>query len=464
VSTVFGRPAAVVVGVIFIAFFVIVAVIYNMAFARILFVSGLDHRLPGGLARVNRHQAPSRAILVQTIIVLTIAVYTYFLGPVLFWTHSQTFTFQVYDITQATTTVIWCISMAMLFLDLPILLRRFRKLFAANPGQLIAPPWLLYLCCAFGGAASLLGIWAIFSSSWDTKLISNSSWILYVGVTTLVCLIIGLLSSAYPRLLSSLNEQTARARENARLYDELSAAYAKLSELDLLKDAFITTASHELRTPLTIVRGYLELLDEMDDIDNQMRRDFIHKARRACDELVLLQANIMDASRLRTDTVALQCTNIQLSSVCAAMIDLFEPLIIQEQRKVEVHGLSAITIWADETSLKQILHNLLANALRYSPRGTPVHLTAEVVEDQELVRISVIDHGLGVPPDEHDAIFERFVRLERDTHGNVRGSGLGLAISRQLVEAMGGTMNVESSGIPGEGSTFTFTLPAAHAL
>jgi signal transduction histidine kinase len=146
------------------------------------------------------------------------------------------------------------------------------------------------------------------------------------------------------------------------------------------------------------------------------------------------------------------------------MIDLFEPLIIQEQREVEVRGLSAITIWADETSLKQILHNLLANALRYSPRGTPVHLTAEVVEDQELVRISVIDHGLGVPPDEHDAIFERFVRLERDTHGTVRGSGLGLAISRQLVEAMGGTMNVESSGIPGEGSTFTFTLPAAHAL
>jgi glutamate:GABA antiporter len=465
VSTVFGRPAAVVIGVIFVAFFMIVAVIYNIAFARILFVSGLDHRLPGGLARVNRHRAPSRAILVQTIIVLAIAIYIYFLGPLLFyWANSETFTFQVYDITQATTTVIWCISMVMLFLDLPVLLRRFRKLFAANPGQLIARPWFLYLCCAFGGAASLLGIWAVFSSSWDTKLISNSNWILYVGASTLVCLIIGLLSSAYPRLLSSLNEQTAQARENARLYSELSAAYAKLSELDQLKDAFISTASHELRTPLTIVRGYLELLDEMENLDIRTRRDFIHKARRACDELVLLQANIMDASRLRTDTEALHYTNIQLASVCAAMIDLFEPLILQEQREVEVHVSSSMTIWADETCLKQILHNLLANALRYSPRGTPVRLTAEVVEDRELIRISVIDHGLGVPPDKHDAIFERFVRLERDMHGTVRGSGLGLAISRQLVEAMGGTMNVESPGIPGEGSTFTFTLPAAHAL
>src|SRR5260221_156097 len=464
VGTVFGRSAAVVVGIIFIGFFVIVAAIYNIAFARILFVSGLDHRLPTGLAKVNRHRAPSRAILLQTLIVLAIAINTYFLGPLLFWRHSNTFAFQVYDISQATTTVIWCISMVMLFLDLPILLLRFRKLFAANPGQLIARPWFLYICCAFGGAASLLGIWATLSSSWDRTLISDSSWIYYVGVSALVCLVIGLLGSAYPRLLSSLNEQTAQARENARLYSELSAAYAKLSELDLLKDAFIGTASHELRTPLTIVRGYLELLDEMENLDSRIRQDFIHKARRACDELVLLQANIMDASRLKTDENALQCAEIQLSSVCTTMIDLFEPLILQEQRKVEMSLASSITIWADETCLKQVLHNLLANALRYSPRETPVYLTAEVVEDQELVRISVIDHGLGVPPDKHNAIFERFVRLERDMHGNVRGSGLGLAISRQLVEAMGGTMNVESSGIPGEGSTFTFTLPAAPAL
>ena len=76
-----------------------------------------------------------------------------------------------------------------------------------------------------------------------------------------------------------------------------------------------------------------------------------------------------------------------------------------------------------------------------------------------MVRIQVTDHGSGIPADKHEAIFERFVRLERDMHGTNRGSGLGLAITRQLVEAMHGNIRVESSGISGEGSTFTFTLP-----
>ena len=82
-------------------------------------------------------------------------------------------------------------------------------------------------------------------------------------------------------------------------------------------------------------------------------------------------------------------------------------------------------------------------------------------QEQGLVRLKVTDRGWGIPPEKHEAIFERFVRLERDLHGTNRGSGLGLAITCQLVEAMQGTITLESSGISGEGSTFTFTLPVA---
>src|SRR5438094_5028314 len=204
------------------------------------------------------------------------------------------FVSRICDVSRAPTSVIWCISMIILFLDLPILLYRFRQFLAKKPKQLIAPPWLLYLSAIVGGIASMLGIWVTLTASWDRTLIPDSQWGPYVGVTTLICLIVGLISSAYPRLLSNLNEQTAAARENARLYQELSIAYDKLSELDQLKDAFLTTASHELRTPLTIVQGYLELLGEIDDVTNpELRRAFLNKARRACDELVLLQANIM---------------------------------------------------------------------------------------------------------------------------------------------------------------------------
>ncbi|HYK85585.1 MAG TPA: amino acid permease [Ktedonobacteraceae bacterium] len=460
VGIVFGAPAAILTGIIFALFFFVVIILYNATFARILFVSALDHRLPPRLANVNRHRTPHVAINLQTALVIAIAIFTYFIGPFLY-NGQVNFTSQVYDISQASTSVIWCISMVFLFLDLPILLLRFRTQLARKKIPLIAPPWVFYLCSIVGGIASLFGIWTTLTLSWDPTILSNRDWSIYVGYSVLVCLIVGLVGSAYPRLLSSLGEQTAAARENARLYSELSAAYDKLSELDQLKDAFLTTASHELRTPLTIVQGYLELLGEMNDADPSTRQIFVNKARRACDELVLLQANIMDASRVQFDAASLQYTTIPLLDLCTSVIDLFEPLILQEQRSVSIHIPSALTVWADETRLKQILRNLFANALRYSPRCTPIAITADEDPDQPIARIYVIDKGYGVPPDKQEAIFERFVRLERDMHGDgtSRGSGLGLAITRQLIEAMHGTITVESSGIEGEGSTFVFTLP-----
>src|SRR6266852_7228934 len=449
VSIVFGVPASVLIGVIFIGFFVITTVVYNITFARILFVSALDHRLPPALANVNRFAAPSRATTVQTIVVLAIAVLTFFIGPLLYPDQGSDLSTKVYDVCTATATIIWCISMVILFLALPVILGRFRAFLATRSDQLIAPPWVLYLCCAVGGAASLLGIWTTLSLSWDSQAIPNSQWGLLIVGCALVSLLIGLAGSAYPRLLSSLDEQTTVARENARLYNELSLAYAKLSELDQLKDAFLTTASHELRTPLTIVQGYLELLGEMQDAPFETRQAFLTKARRACDELVLLQANIMDATRIKFDTAALHCTSIPLKEACTTIVDLFEPLILQERRTVEVDIADHITVWADEARLKQVLHNLFGNALRYSPHRTPIYINAVEEREQDMVRINVIDRGLGVPPNKHEAIFERFVRLERDMHGSIRGSGLGLAITRQLVEAMHGTIHVESSGIKG---------------
>jgi signal transduction histidine kinase len=376
---------------------------------------------------------------------------------------AATLSSDAYNISQATTAVIWCISMVILFLDLPILLNRFREFFTKKPEQLIAPTWILYLSAAIGGAASLLGIWTILTQSWNSALISNSDWLRCVGIFTVVCLAVGLIGSAYPRLLGSLDEQTAAARENARLYNELSQAYARLSELDQLKDAFLTTASHELRTPLTIVQGYLELLGEIDEgNDPELRRAFLNKARRACDELVLLQANIMDASRIKFDTATLVSSTLPLKEICTAVIDLFEPLILQQERSVQVNISPTINVLADETRLKQVLRNLIANALRYSPPQTSIRITAKVLPQEDMVEIRVIDHGAGIPPDKQEVIFDKFVRLERDMHGIIRGSGLGLYITRQLVVAMKGTISVESSGIEGEGSTFIFTLPGTE--
>ncbi len=459
VRIVFGAFPSVLVGFIFIGFFIAAAIMYNVTFARILFVAALDHRLPSALVKVNSHAAPYRAIIIQTAIAIPLVVYAYFIGPFVYSVRANILPTEVYTVSQAATTIIWCISMVILFLDLPVLLRRFHPFLARRRDQLIAPTWVLSLCCIVGEIASLLGIWTALTHSWVSNLISDRDWLLFVGLSVLVLLGVGLLSSAYPRLLSNLEEQTAAARENARLYNELSRAYAKLRELDQLKDAFLTTASHELRTPLTIVQGYLELLGEMESLSPEMRRSFLNNARRACDELVLLQANIMDASRIEFDAATLRITSIPLQEICMNIVDLFEPLILQQQRQAEVNIPSAVRVLADETRLKQVLRNLIANALRYSPPQTSIFITSRVEQEQGMVRINVTDRGPGIPPDKQEAIFDKFVRLERDMHGMARGSGLGLFITRLLVEAMGGSISVESSGIDGEGATFSFTLP-----
>ncbi len=459
VAIVFGPAAAVIVGIIFIAFFFICTVIYTVAFARILLVSALDHRLPLSLIKVNRHAAPYRATTVQILIAIALAAYTYFLGPVLYQISAANFSQQTYNVAQATITVIWCISMVFLFLDLPIVLYRSRAFLAQKRELLVASPWLLNLACVTGLLACMLGIWTTLTQSWDSALLSNSDWLKYVGLCSLFCLVVGLVGSAYPRLLGNLKAQTEAASENARLYRDLTVAYEKLSHLDQLKDAFLTTASHELRTPLTIVQGYLELLGEMEDVDPETRQLFITKARRACDELVLLQANIMDASRIKLDAASLVPADLPLQETITGVVDLFEPLILQQQRVIEISIPPDLVVQADETRLKQILRNLIANALRYSPEKTPLCITAQRVPDKQKVSISVVDHGGGIPLDKQEEIFDKFVRLERDTHGLTRGSGLGLYITRQLVEAMHGKISVESSGVAGEGSTFTFTLP-----
>jgi signal transduction histidine kinase len=320
---------------------------------------------------------------------------------------------------------------------------------------------MLYLCSASGAMASLVGIWTTFTQSWEPDLISTAHWVQSIGLSVLILLALGLLGAAYPRLWARLEQQTAAARENAHLYNELSHAHARLRELDQLKDAFLLTASHEFRTPLTVMQGYLELLREMDDASPDMRHSFLDKACRACDELVLLQANIMDASRLEVDAATLHFASLVLRDICTAVIDLFEPLLLQKQCSIEVDVAPSILVWADEMRLKQVLHNLIANALRYSPPQTPICVTATVEQEAGMVRVRVIDRGLGIPADKQEVIFDKFVRLDRDMYGTVRGSGLGLFITRQLVEAMGGTISVESSGIKGEGSTFFFTLPLA---
>jgi signal transduction histidine kinase len=252
--------------------------------------------------------------------------------------------------------------------------------------------------------------------------------------------------------------------ETARLYQQahrdalaLRDAYERLKELDKLKDQFIMTASHELRTPLTAVQGYIELLNTYNErLGVKERADFIAKAQRGCDELTLMVGNIMDSSRVEVDIREVSMTAVPLAASVAHVLEIMEAVTQREKRCIELDVSADIVVQADEQRLRQIILNLVSNALKYSPAGSPLEISACV--DNQVATLCIRDYGRGVPLEDRARLFERFVRLERDMNSPVRGVGLGLAISKQLVEAMGGCIWVESSGEEGKGSVFAFSL------
>jgi signal transduction histidine kinase len=390
--------------------------------------------------------------------VLLLVVLVYLIAP--FFYSKADFLTKAYDLILSTSAIFWFLSTIFLFLDLPVLLWRYRRLIQQGSWRLLLPTWLLYSSCAIGLLATLISIFISFTVPIDT-LFTPEAWQVAISIAVLVVFLLGFMSAAYPRLLSSVKEQTVVARENARLYAELREAYEKLYQLDQHKDAFLSIASHELRTPLTIVQGYVELLGETDEgkLDPETRTIFIRRVRQACDELTLLLANIMDASHLQQDTLSINSTHLRVRPAAMFVIELFDPIIIKQQREIQLDISGDLMVWADEVRLKQILRNLLANALHYTPATTPILITGQMDEVQSMVTISVIDHGPGIPLDKQEVIFDKFVRLERDMHGDSRGSGLGLAICRELVGAMHGSLSVKSSGIEGEETVFSFTLP-----
>jgi signal transduction histidine kinase len=273
-------------------------------------------------------------------------------------------------------------------------------------------------------------------------------------------------SQHYTQLAKTYTEQVTAVIAHACLYQHLRSAHQRLQELDQLKDQFMATASHELRTPLTAVQGYIELLLLYEDmLPPKQRKEFLLKAQRSCNELVVLLQNVMDASQLEIEG-SMRPSHIEpirVQAMLDSVIMLIEPHLTKEQREVHRSIPTQLTVYADAERLRQVLLNLSVNALKYSPPSTPIAFSAYTTFDSpHSVIINVTDKGKGIPPHEQARLFERFVRMERDINSSVRGSGLGLYICRRLLETMDGKIWLESSGIPGEGSTFYIQLLLAE--
>lgn len=260
--------------------------------------------------------------------------------------------------------------------------------------------------------------------------------------------------------VGGLAETAALGAAFNEMADELEREASQRDQLDRLKDEFVLTASHELRSPLTSVQGFAELLMLDRDSLTPKQAETVEIILDNCRHLVRLLNDLLDLAR--SDAGRLGITP-QPTEVAPLIEDVVRTMRAQTDR-TQQNLTQAIEpdlplIYVEADRIRQILVNLLTNAHEYSPGGASIEVTARVVGAE--VEISVTDNGPGIPENQLEHIFERFVRGDAGLTQRVGGTGLGLAISKSLIELHGGTIAVEST--PGVGSTFTLRLPAASA-
>jgi signal transduction histidine kinase/ActR/RegA family two-component response regulator len=277
-----------------------------------------------------------------------------------------------------------------------------------------------------------------------------------VGVLVIRRRTIGTFPPEMSELLQGFATQSALAIVNARLFRELQTKTMELEIASRHKSEFLASMSHELRTPLNAVIGFSEvLLDRMFGDINERQDEYLHDIRNSGRHLLELLNEILDLSKVEAGQMVLEPSTFIVGSALDYTLTMVRERATQHAITVTVDVADDIgTIEADELRFKQVVLNLMSNAVKFTPDGGSVSVRA-YREGTDLM-VTVTDTGIGVPPDDQERIFESFQQGRRGAPKE-EGTGLGLTLSRRIVELFGGRMWLEST--PGVGSTIGFSVP-----
>jgi two-component system phosphate regulon sensor histidine kinase PhoR len=232
---------------------------------------------------------------------------------------------------------------------------------------------------------------------------------------------------------------------------------SRLKQMESARKDFVANVSHELRTPLSLIKGYVETLQDGAKDTPETATRFLEIIERNADRLQLLIEDLLVISEVESGRVNLSLQPVPLRSVTAKVTDDFRAKAAAKRVEL-VNEVPDLSLWSDPGRLEQVLSNLLDNGIKYGQTDSRIFVAAETIEGN-MAHISVRDEGPGIPAEALDRIFERFYRVDKARSRDQGGTGLGLSIVKHLVHSHGG--KVWATSLPGEGSTFHFTIPLA---
>ncbi|MDO8565703.1 MAG: ATP-binding protein [Candidatus Moranbacteria bacterium] len=262
-------------------------------------------------------------------------------------------------------------------------------------------------------------------------------------------------------VIRSVKVEIERKEELQKISDALAIANTRLKELDLTKSEFISIASHQLRTPLTAIKGYISLILEGSyGKVPAVIQDVLDKVYTVNSRLVHLVEDLLNVSRIEAGRIQYSFAPTQLEPLVAELVEMFTSTAKQKNLflKMQLAKKSLPQLTIDPNKIKEVLSNLIDNALKYTKEGG---VTVSLESTPDIARIAVTDTGIGIRPEDEKNLFEKFVRTKETTKMVASGAGLGLYVGKNFVEAHGGRLFAESDGA-GKGSRFIIELPLVN--